>query len=193
MDNKITSIHIPDFIRLLSKYQINEHQFIICWIIHTKDTATMYKYLNEVSHIRQDDIEDLLDRGIVLNTARTRTYELDCMTLNGEFADGLFLFDAKEAGEELWRMFPVRFYTRTGDIFPAKTVRNRTKLLESYVRNGIGYNANEHDRVLKLTTLYLQMVHDGELLGMGIEKYIESKYWEQVEEVAKELGYDTGN
>ncbi|KKN88717.1 hypothetical protein LCGC14_0246080 [marine sediment metagenome] len=190
MKEKISNIHIPSFVDLLAEYQINEHQFMICWFVHTKDMKTYYKYTQEVSHVRRADLEELVEKGVLITpSSNLNTYELDSMSLTGSFAEGLFVLDAREAAMELWNKYPVRFTKDDGTNYPAKTVTDRDKLLEYYIRQGIGYNLNVHKNVLKLTDVYLELVGRGEMTGLGIEKYIRGHYWEQVEVLAKELGY----
>jgi len=183
--------NVVEFIDLLAKYEINEHQFIICWIVHTKDTKTMYKYIAEVSNFRRADIENLLERGILLTpSSNYKSYELDCMTLSGAFADGLFIMDIIEPGEELWKMYPSRMFTEDGKVLPLKTVRNKEALLKYYVVDCLKYSLIKHQEVLALTETYIEFTRAGHMSNVGIEKYIRSHMWEQVAEIKKELGYE---
>lgn len=169
---------IDKYVDFLTTNSINEHQFLILWLVHTKDLANISKYKAKFGNFNVGDINDLIDRhwiddfGLIKNDQRT--FNIYDFIVTDKFTK-IVLIDEEDAYEELVQAYPkwlsikgVKFPTLTGD--PYKLAKEYQKYIK---RNRLA-----HERVIRITTEYFKNKEP----QVGIEKYILNRLWNLLED-----------
>jgi hypothetical protein len=181
-------------IDFLCKHKITFNQFAICLLIYKKDTATIIRINEEIGVIGnylihkgvnsvgkklfKTELDDLIDRGFITHVFvdKRDEYSLDNYIVNDKFKEG-FLDEEGDMFEELWQAYPKMMYIN-GIEYPSKT-GDYEELKEKYIRL-IKNSKRRHKEVLSKLEIHKSL---NRYAFMGIEKYIGSRQWENVEDV----------
>lgn len=163
-----------DYVKLLCKLKISPEQFLICMLIHDKDSAGMIQYFNENKkhQFKHEQVDELLEREFLVRLSTdSDNYNLDHFAITGKFS-GEFLIDGEDAGEEFWNAYPSWLKVKNQKV-SAKSC-DKDDLIEKYAKKIKG-NRKKHARVMLVIEEYVKR-NDGYAL-MGIEKFVGSEQW----------------
>lgn len=164
------------FLNTLCRLKISPTQWWFMYLLHTKNYPAMLQYIEEVKPFPKADIEDLLERGFIIDLNRPEGEvwaDLFSLTDKGQT---LMFIHTNDAGEELWAKYP-NFIMVDAARVSAKTV-DKDDLMETYA-DIISHNPVYHRRVLEL----LEYAIRNGMINMGIEKWVRSRQWESLEEL----------
>lgn len=174
------------FVDTLVNTGLTPNEFLILYLIHMKDTATLWKYTNNVRIFSYDERDKLIDMGYLKDHNKFEENGHDRQTLpegyevTKKFIKKYFLVSG-EAFDELWNKYP-GYLTINGAKVPNKSA-DPDELAKVYGTK-IGHSIDKHEEVMKL----LEYAIENNLIHMNIKNWITSKQWEVVKE-AKEESY----
>jgi hypothetical protein len=164
-----------EFVKVLALKKVTADQFLFLYLIHTNDYASLYRYINEVRKFKKEEIQDLEDRGYVINLGHNGTYA-DNFMVTDKFLSGILLSDVNEAAQEFWDRYP-SFAFFNGKRAPLKSC-DKEKLFKLYA-DKVKYLLSEHSRILEA----LDYAVRNDLAQMSIVKWVASEQWIEVEKV----------
>lgn len=101
--------HIDNYIDFLCENSISEHQFLILWLIHTKDLTNITKYKRKFERFDVDEILDLIERGFIddfgLVKDNQRTFNIYDFIVTDKFSQ-IVVIDEDDAYNELVSVYP---------------------------------------------------------------------------------------
>lgn len=168
----ITSIR--EFVDLLCRLKISPNQFLICMLIHEKDTVATIKYYEENTSNRFNakDINELLQRGFLLRISKDeKHFELDQFIVTDLFSHE-FLVDGEDAGEEFWNMYPS--WIRMNNTRVSAKTCDKDDLIEKYARK-IKSSKKKHEQIMQTLEKYVE--ENNGFATLGIEKFVGSEQW----------------
>src|SRR5687768_18223813 len=102
---------VSKYVDFLTKNKLSEHQFLILWLIHTKDKKNIAKYRETFGNFNLDAIDDLINRGWIedfgLVKDNVRTFNIYDFLVKDKFAK-IIVVDEDDAYDELCKNY-VRF------------------------------------------------------------------------------------
>lgn len=172
-----------EYVKLLCKLKISPEQFLICMLIHDKDSAGMIQYFeeNKQHKFKHEQVDELLDRGFLVRLSTDKdNYNLDHFAITHVFSSN-FLIDGEDAGTEFWNTYPSWLKVKNQKI-SAKSC-DKDDLVDKYAKKIKG-SKKKHDRIMLVVEEYTKR-NDGYAL-MGIEKFVGSEQWTILEEEYEE-------
>jgi hypothetical protein len=170
---------VSKYVDFLTRNKLTEHQFLMLWLVHTKDKTNIIKYKNTFGEFKLVDILDLIDRGWINDFGivrdGVRTYNIYDFLVTDRFTQ-VILIDEDDAYEELCKNY-VKFIEVKGTRYPAIT-GDPVKLSKDYWKAHKG-NRAEHERIVELTKRF---VNDNKIQKVKIENYIKNQMWKLIEE-----------
>jgi hypothetical protein len=166
---------IDKYIDLLCELQINEHQFLILWLVKTKDEKNIAKYKARKGDFNIHDIMYLIDMnylndfGIIKDGERH--FNIYDFLVTDKFEKAVVV-DKDEAFEELVGVYPSWFNIQ-GKRVPAKSFDD--KLADEYHK----YHKNnrlKHEKVIAITRDYHEKFTGG-FAQVKLENYIRGRMW----------------
>lgn len=101
--------HIDNYIDFLCDHKITEHQFLILWLIHTKDASNITKYKKSFQQFNTNEIIDLIERGFIddfgLVKDNERTFNIYDFIVTDKFAQ-VVTIDEEDAYDEFVSVYP---------------------------------------------------------------------------------------
>lgn len=167
--------NVKKFIDLLIKFEINANQLLFLTIVHKQDYAPLYKYVTEGSGFKPEDIDSLVDKGLVINLNEKDDYYLDSFICTDKFITGLYYEDEEIAASEFWDTYPRMLYIE-GKRFAARNT-DKDKFFEDYNKE-IDMRVDKHKKIMECLSYAVK----NKLVNMGIRKWFDSKQWETIEE-----------
>lgn len=169
---------IDKYVDLLCENAITEHQFLILWLVHTKDETNIKKYKSRFGDFNVSQILDLIDRGLLDDFGTIKDGKQQINIYNFIVTDKftkVVIIDEEDAYEELVIVFPKwfnikgqNFSTRNSDPY------KNAKEYKRYHKN----NRLAHERVLRITKSY----YSSNPTNISIEKYILNRIWNDIED-----------
>lgn len=153
---------------------------------HTSGITYLYKYFNQTNSSenldewKRKDIKHLLDLGFLEmhNTGRTKNkWSADNMSVTSEFIDSVFMH--KDDFDQLLEIYPSKTMI-DGRMARLNTISNYQQLSNQYAK--FVKTKKLHRRVLRL----VEWASKNNMLTVGIEKFVNSRLWEQLEEDYRE-------
>ena len=172
-------INVKKFIDLLCKFEINANQLLFLIIVHKKDYAPLYKFVTEGAGFDPEEIDELIEKGLVINLNDKDDYYLDSFITTDKFITGLYFEDEEIAPSEFWDAYPRMLYI-DGKRFAARNT-DKDKFFEDYTKE-IDMRVDKHQEIMKC----LEYAVKNKLVNMGIRKWFDSKQWETIEEEMKQ-------
>jgi hypothetical protein len=174
---------IKKYVEICGSNNISPAQFLLLWLLHTKDVDTLRRYVELTQGWPQSDVTSLEDRGYILNfnSNRGESSKDNYFHVTERFTDLLYtgdnatLIDEDVAFDELFNAYP------TYIIINGRKVSARScNLFEMRKRYGeaIKGSNNVHKDIL----LCLEYAKTRDLLNMGLEKFIMSEQWRTIAE-----------
>jgi hypothetical protein len=174
---------IDKYVDFLCRHQINEHQFLILWLIFNKDTESIKKYKQAKGEFSTIDIEYLIDRGWITDFNVASAYNIFNMLVTDKFTKAVVI-DEDDAYEELCKVYPP-WMTIKGVKVPMIS-GDPSKLSKEYHKAHKG-NRLAHQRILSITERYFK----NKPPMTKIENYILNRHWNLLEsELDKGVGQD---
>jgi len=167
--------NVKKFIDLLVRFEINANQLLFLTIVHKKDYAPLYKFVTEGKGFTPEEIDDLVDKGLVINLNKDEDYFLDSFITTDTFITGLYYEDEEIAPTEFWDAYPRMLYVE-GKRFAARNT-DKVQFFEDY-NKVIGMRVDRHKEIMEC----LHYAVKNKLVNMGIRKWFDSKQWETIEE-----------
>lgn len=169
---------IDKYVDFLVDNDLNEHSFLILWLVHTKDVENIKKYKLKFGNFSSDAIEYLIDRGWLIDLHYSanglREYNINELLVSDKFVNRVVI-DEEDAYEELVRAYPK--WIKINGVNRPTTNGNPRELAKEYLKYH-RKNKLAHERVLNITTRYFQ----SNPVFEGIEKYILHRHWNLLEE-----------
>ena len=156
----------------LSRYNLTPNQYVFLFLTHAKQYAAMYKFGQEGPSFSSEEINNLVDRGLILNLNKDGQYYMDFFVLTDAVAHDLFDQDREKAALEFWNAYPILLRDpRTGENFSLLNADKQPLLRDYYAR--IGFNPAKHTRVMTA----LDYAIDKNLVDMTIRQWLDSEQW----------------
>jgi hypothetical protein len=169
---------ISKYVDFLTEHEISEHQFLLLWLIHTKDIVNIKKYKKVFKEFNTEAIVDLIDRGWIddfgLVKDNMRTYNIYDFMVTETFTKAVIV-DEEDAYEELKKVYP-KWFNIGGNRIPAITGDPRL-IAKEYWKCHKG-NKLIHQKIVEITKKALE----GKPPPVKIENYILNRMWELLEE-----------
>jgi hypothetical protein len=178
-------IDISKYIDILCEHKISEQQFLILWLVHTKDTENIKKYKEKKGQFNILDLQYLVDIGLLMDFRRTEQDEWNIYDLlvTDKFTKSVII-DEEDAYEELVKVYPPWFYVK-GTKWPS-VKGNPIELTKEYKKCHKN-NKAAHERIIHITSTYFK----GKYAIAKIEDYIRNRMWNLLEtELEKEVQKD---
>jgi len=179
---------INKYVAFLTSNNLTEHQFLILWLVHTKDINNIALYKRKFGSFNVDAIIDLIDRGWIddfgLVKENTRSYNIYDFIVTDKFTK-VVVIDEEDSYEELCKVYPGWMFIK-GTKYPAITGDPRI-IAKHYFAYHKG-NRLIHEEVLNITKTWFERK---EYAQEKIENYILNRRWNLLkEEINKGVGKD---
>ncbi len=182
---------ISKYLDILCDLNINEHQFLILWLVDTKDERNIARYKSKKGDFSIVDIEYLIDMGYLddFGTIKDghRTFNIYDFLVTDKFKK-VVTIDKDDAFDELVSIYP-SFFNIKGLKVPAKSFDDR--LADEYFK----YHKNnriKHEKVIAITKDYHEKFTGG-FAQKKFEDYIRGRIWIIYQEMlTNEGGGDIG-
>lgn len=169
---------VERFTDYLVQLKLTPTQFYICWLIEQRDTDNLEKYLKGVGKFDSEDFIYLIDKGYLIDVnPKGKEFTTGNLIVTLEFKE--MLVDEEEAFDELLNIYP-KFVTVNGVRFPTTgfTLHEHLLAKQAY-QKVIKNNKYLHVKILSLIDTWKKSI--GENAPFKVDKFITSKYWEQLE------------
>lgn len=192
----MTNIYgINDVVDFLSKYGINAEQFIYLLLLYndkrhgripgsskiSRPLSQLYKYHKNVKPFQKNDLEDLVDKGLIKKSGKKLVPDMLEVSdkFEKEYLGDKFKFD------QLLEVYP----TWVENFNHPSNPKINLKVMKDYDRTASMYNRfvktyKMHNRVLEV----VEWAKENERINLGIEKFVSSKYWESLFELQETEG-----
>lgn len=173
---------IDKYVKFLVEHKLTEHQFLMLWLIKTKNTDAIALYRRNKS-FNIAELDDLIERkwiddfGLVKDNVRT--FNIVDFVVTDKFDK--IIIDPDDAYEELCKVYP-KWFNFKGIKAPAIT-GDPDKLAKLYFECHKG-NRLIHERIVHITREY----HRNKDPMEKMENYIKNKRWEMLEDEIKDSG-----
>lgn len=179
----------------LVKHKMTIEQYFVCYVLYEdknsivngqrttrksgQPIAAIYKYSENVGGIKRSALEDLMERGYLELTGDKLTP--DMLEVTDKFHREVFTHWSNF--EQLFEIYPSRTkFEAGGSSVSLKSLDKPIEEMGKYY-SGIVRTKKKHREILEITA----WAKDRDLLKMGIQKYVYSQYWNQLENE-----YETG-
>lgn len=172
---------IDKYVDFLTENKITEHQFLILWLVHTKDNNNIRKYKQSFGQFNTDQVIDLVDRGWIDDFGTIKDNKIEFNIYNYVVTDEFvkkFIIDEEDAYHRLIAIYP-RWFIIKGIKFPTVT-GDPLKISKEYAKYHKG-NKLATDRVEKITKLYFEK---NPIAIAKIENYVLNRMWNLFEDEA---------
>jgi len=185
---------LDDLFSILERFGITMEQFMLPYILyldqreHGEDPlprggeviAYIYRYVENINAWPQDDIEMMVEKGLIKDFNTEDAVYPDNLEVTDKFAEEVFA--TKSDFERFWETYPAfceNFDDPRKDKIPLKaSVKEEVK--EMF------YDHVHTQRDFQNLMEALKWAKRGDKLKMNIEKFVGSEYWKQIEELMDE-------
>jgi hypothetical protein len=165
---------ILDIVDILLKLRLTANQFLFMFLKHKKKDEQLYRYLQDVKALTENEMYDLEERGFIVNiNSKANEYWADRYLVTQKFVKELE--QDSEYAEEFWGVYPGFCLINTSKA-PLKGI-NKDDFLNKYT-SFVKKDELLHKRIMK--SLRYQKGKDE--LKIRIDKWFDSRTWESVEE-----------
>jgi hypothetical protein len=173
---------INKYIDFLVKNKISEHQFLILWLVHTKDQANINRYESSLGKFSTTEVMDLVKRNWLDDYGRATNI---CDMVVTEKFTKVVVIDEEDSYEELRKAYPGWLEIK-GVAVPAITGDPRKISLE-YFKCHRGDRA-KHEEIIGIVRRWFA----GKTLAQEkIENFVLNKRWELLKEKLTATSSDT--
>lgn len=164
-------INIEQLVPILVEHQITANQFLLMYLTHLKAFTEVYRLTNEGKSWTQEEIDDLIDRGLVHNFNSGDNLYLDQLVISDDFVTEVFGSREVERGREFWEAYP-DFIRLDGKLCSARNYP-QDRFFSDYYKK-IGYDPILHYEVVKAVNWGKR----NHMISMGLVKFFETAQWE---------------
>lgn len=158
---------IKNYVKVLAKYQLTEHQLLILYLIDSGNVDCITEYKDTVGNFKKEEYEDLVDRGFI-----SQAGNLDIANIEFDIEA-----DYHKMFEEVFNIYPNNLNIN-GEKVSAKSC-NFDMLAKYY------YNTIVNGSISKHITLYNKIekaFKNVPFAKMGIDKFFRSKEYERLDD-----------
>lgn len=177
-------VNIVEFMKTLSKFGITANQFLLLYLTMIHRFDLLYEYIqnirksntilaNDYGGIPDYEINNLLDRGFLIDLGGDRTYA-DNYIVTDKFSKFFKTIDNNDA-LDFWNEYPERISNETTS-WRGRNMNKDAFLI--YYNNLIGHDKVLHDKIIKT----LKYEKKKGLLKEGMQKWLERRPWESFNE-----------
>lgn len=176
---------------LLVKHRISFNQFFLCYFLYLDQEAAdgislveytqnhgsvqIFRYMSQVTPWSKAELDDLIDKGLLINKSTDDKYHPDMMVVTQKFIDSIFT--QHEQFEQFWKIYPPFTTDNRNPSGPKITLKGVPKdELETLYRQKIP-NLPTHERLIRAT----RYAKENKMISVGIKKWLESHLWEEIE------------
>lgn len=168
---------IDKYVEFLCDNDITANEFLILWLVHTKDTESIKKYKQAKGAFAVVDIEHLISLNFITNFSMDGSYDIFSMMVTDKFTKRVVI-DEDDAYEELQTVYPAWIEVK-GTKYP--TIKGDPMVVaKDYFKAHKG-NRLAHKRIMDITRMY----YANRPVTGNIHDYILNRRWNLLE---KELG-----
>jgi hypothetical protein len=153
-------------------------QFLFCCLIYERKFNLIYKIFNERGGFDIDELNDLADRGYVINLNKEDQTYCDMYSVTEKFKKEIY-GEEYSMWNELINTYP-QFIFIEGRRIPAQST-DLDQLKVVYFAK-IARSVKRHKEIIDLLTY----ASDHDMINMGIEKWIKGEQWKSVKAVKDE-------
>jgi hypothetical protein len=169
----------------LVEHQMSIEQYMTCYILREDKErkagskgylpmVTLYKYTEKIKPLDKDEMQDLIDRGYLVQKGDKLVP--DMLEVTGKFKQEIF--NSWTNFEQLFEIYPNRI-----DLGPGKGSASLKSLDRPMEEMGKYYASvvrtkTKHQRILKIT----EWAKNNGLINMGIQKFVYQRFWRQLED-----------
>lgn len=170
---------IDKYTDYLCKHKITPNQFYILWLIYTKDSTNIKKYLASMGNFPREDFDVLVEKGLLIHfNKQAKEYDIINLYVSPEFAESV-LIEPDDAWSELFDTYPSHLIVN-GNKVPAKTLNyTDSKGVEEAYTKIIKKNKFLHARVIASVNVWKEANNGNATIK--IDKFVMGKYWEEIE------------
>ena len=194
------------FSSIMRELELTPNQIWFCILLLEQDyfkKKEMFKYYSDKhGGFRWLEIKDLEDKNYIVNFSGTEVpktvglkatvkgeikYDtvtdvviLEMLMVTPYFKDKIYI-DAELAADELLRVYP-SFMMIDGKRVPLKLIGDREKFYQEYgdIING---DILKHKVIIEAATQFKKFADKGKVTGMGLKKFLASRFWEYIGEL----------
>lgn len=100
---------IDKYVEFLTENKLSEHQFLILWLVHTKDEVNIRKYRQSFGQFNIDQVIDLIQTGWIddfgLIKDNYKTFNIYDFVVSNKFSNRVVI-DEEDAYQELCAVYP---------------------------------------------------------------------------------------
>ena len=180
----IDSKSMTDF---LVKKKITANQLYLCHMLYVKDIESLQKYvkteyksnkgLSKSLAFKEHEVNDLLEKGYIIQTGSDNTVS-DFEVTEKFYLD--YYIGQEECGEQIWDTYP-KLLVIDGVYQSTRTV-DKDEILQVYYKRIKG-SRNRHEFALNMTRHFKTLVSNGQMQGMGIEKWVKGENWDTIADI----------
>lgn len=176
---------VDKYVSFLADNHITEHQFLILWLVYTKDTANIKKYKQSFGDFDYQAIQYLIDSGWLDDfgiAGQAREYNIYDFIVTEKFMK--VVIDEEDAYKELCDVYP-KWMVVKGTKWPMikGDPEENAKHYKRFHKN----NRLVHDRVIRITKEYFKT----NPVQSNILDYIQNRRWELLDaELKQGVGKD---
>lgn len=175
---------LKDYVEFLCKHNMSGDQFLFCCLIYERKFDLLYKIHNERAAFDRDELNDLEDRGYIINSNKSDDTYCDMYIVTDKFIDEIYKQEPL-MWEEVINTYPhfmmidgKRAPLQGGDLDTLKVIY-LLKIIKS---------PSKHKKVMKC--LHWAIEHD--MIVMGLEKWVKGEQWRAIEQLMEEEPKETG-
>jgi hypothetical protein len=163
---------LSDYVDFCCRHNMSGDQFLFCCLIYEKRFDLIYKVFNERGGFDKDELNDLEDRGYVINNNKEKDTYADMYVVTPKFQEEIY-------GEEytMWEEFTTtypQFIFIEGKRIPAQSTD--LDQLKNIYFSKIGRSVKNHKKIIEA----LIYASDHDMISMGIEKWVKGEQWKSI-------------
>jgi len=178
-------INIKKITEICIKLRIDIEEFYFLYLVSNRDIETMIQYAKNINGFSQKLIETLQKKGLLLdinNYSKAEDYKngqkiikMSTLFTTPVFDEAVNIEsineDISNAYDELLDAYPYEILGGNGTRYPARTgtYEKNASLYAKYILK----NPTEHDKIIEA----VKFGKENGLIKLGLEKFIENKYW----------------
>lgn len=167
---KDTTLELVD---TLLDLQLSANQYVFLYLKYKKDDVRLYKYLEKVRPLSQKEMDNLEERGLIVNVNKApNDYLPDRYLVTQKFVKAIE--PSLKPAEEFWDAYP-GFTSINGTKAALKAI-SKDDFLFKYA-DLVKRDKELHQRIMRA----LRYMKGRDEVKMRIDKWIDSRMWETVE------------
>lgn len=172
-------------VKLCARAEITFNQAALLWLSYSAKYPLVYQYTEEAGGWSEEEIEDLTNKGFLENHNRNGESYVDNYYVTDQFLELLLNVNPEQRCEEFWDAYP-SFLQMDGKRIPTKGT-GKEAFVRSYTMKH-GRFIDKHKRIMAA----LDYGKRTGMITMGIQKFVESEQWDEIEKERKKLEDGSG-